>query len=127
MLLGHGEEKDGIKKAIVADIFEAFVGAIYLDLGYATVRNVLLNIIVPFIENPNISFFHDYKSALQEYVQTRQQSVVYQLIKEEGPAHEKKFTMEVLVDNICYGVGVGSSKKDAEQEAAKVALDKLAI
>lgn len=127
LLLGHGEEKDGIKKAIVADIFEAFVGAIYLDLGYATVRNVLLNIIVPFIENPSISFFRDYKSALQEFVQTRQQSVVYHLIKEEGPAHEKKFTMEVLVDNICYGVGIGSSKKDAEQEAARVALDKLAI
>ena len=70
--VGHGEEKEGgkYKKAIVADIFEAFVGAIYIDLGYATARKIVLNIIVPYIEDPNITFFSDYKSALQEYVQT---------------------------------------------------------
>ena len=61
LLVGHGELKDGKlpKKAIVADIFEALMGAIYIDLGYATVRNVILNIIVPYIENPNINFFND--------------------------------------------------------------------
>ena len=75
--VGHGEEKEGgkFKKAIVADIFEALVGAIYLDLGYATARRTVLNIIVPYIENPNITFFSDYKSALQEYVQTTQKSL----------------------------------------------------
>ena len=65
--VGHGEELNGgkLKKAIVADIFESLMGAIYLDLGYATVRKVILNIIVPYVTNPNITFFQDYKSALQ--------------------------------------------------------------
>ena len=127
--VGHGEEKEGgkFKKAIVADIFEALVGAIYLDLGYATARRTVLNIIVPYIENPNITFFSDYKSALQEYVQTTQKSLHYDLIKEEGPAHNKEFTVQVKIDNIVYGTGVGGSKKEAEQEAAKVALQKLAV
>ena len=126
--VGHGEEKDGgkYKKAIVADIFEAFIGAIYVDLGYTTARKVALNIIVPFIEDPNITFFSDYKSSLQEYVQTYQKSLTYNLVKEEGPAHEKNFTVEVIIDNIVYGTGVGTSKKEAEQEAAKSALEKLA-
>ena len=129
LLVGHGETKGGKspKKAIVADIFEALMGAIYIDLGYATVRNVILNIIVPYIENPDINFFNDYKSSLQEFVQTEQKSLEYNLIKEEGPAHEKKFTMNVVVDGIVYGVGEGSTKKEAEQEAARVALDKMAI
>lgn len=127
--VGHGEEKEGgkFKKAIVADIFEALIGAIYLDLGYATARKTVLQIIVPYIENPNITFFSDYKSALQEYVQTVQKSLTYNLIKEEGPAHERVFTVEVEVDGITYGVGVGQSKKEAEQEAAKEALKKLAV
>lgn len=127
--VGHGEEKEGgkFKKAIVADIFEALIGAIYLDLGYATARKTVLQIIVPYIENPNITFFSDYKSALQEYVQTVQKSLTYNLIKEEGPAHERVFTVEVEVDSITYGVGVGQSKKEAEQEAAKEALKKLAV
>jgi len=129
ILVGHGEAKDGSipKKAIVADIFEALMGAIYIDLGYATVRNVVLNIIVPYIENPNINFFNDYKSSLQEFVQTEQKSLEYVLVKEEGPAHEKIFTMNVMIDDIIYGSGVGPSKKEAEQEAAKEALEKLAI
>ena len=127
--VGHGEEKEGgkFKKAIVADIFEALIGAIYLDLGYATARKTVLQIIVPYIENPDITFFSDYKSALQEYVQTVQKSLTYNLIKEEGPAHERVFTVEVEVDGITYGVGVSQSKKEAEQEAAKEALKKLAV
>ena len=127
--VGHGEEKEGgkFKKAIVADIFEALTGAIYLDLGYATARRTVLNVIVPYIENPNITFFSDYKSALQEYIQTTEKSLTYNLIKEEGPAHNREFTVEVVIDDIVYGEGVGSSKKEAEQEAAKVALEKLAI
>lgn len=127
--VGHGEEKEGgkFKKAIVADIFEALVGAIYVDLGYATARKTALNIIVPYIEDPNITFFSDYKSALQEYVQTTQQSLRYELIKEEGPAHNRSFTVQVIIDDIVYGTGVSGSKKEAEQEAAKVALGKLAV
>ena len=127
--VGHGEEKEGgkFKKAIVADIFEALIGAIYLDLGYATTRKTVLNIIVPYIENPNIVFFSDYKSALQEYVQTNQKSLHYELIKEEGPAHNRSFTVQVKIDDIIYGTGVSGSKKEAEQEAAKEALEKLAV
>ncbi|MDD5888764.1 MAG: ribonuclease III [bacterium] len=127
--VGHGEEKEGgqYKKAIVADIFEALMGAIYLDLGYATARKTVLNIIVPYIEDPNITFFSDYKSALQEYVQTEQKSVLYDLVLETGPAHDRTFTVEAKIDNIVYGVGTGGSKKDAEQEAAKEALKKLAV
>ena len=127
--VGHGEEKEGgkYKKAIVADIFEALIGAIYLDLGYATARKTALNIIVPYIEDPNITFFSDYKSALQEYVQTTQQSLHYELIKENGPAHNKQFTVQVKIDDIIYGEGESGSKKEAEQEAAKVALSKLAV
>ena len=127
--VGHGEEKEGgkFKKAIVADIFEALIGAIYLDLGYATARRTVLNIIVPYIEDPSVTFFSDYKSALQEYVQTTQQSLQYELVKEEGPAHNKSFTVQVKIDDIVYGEGVSGSKKEAEQEAAKVALSKLAI
>ena len=101
------------------------MGAIYLDLGFATVRKVLLNIIVPNIENPNISFFNDYKSSLQEFVQTKQKSLEYNLVKEEGPAHNKRFTVEVIIDGITYGEGEGSSKKEAEQNAAKKAIEKM--
>lgn len=125
MLLGHGEQKDGMKKAIVADIFEALMGAIYIDLGYATARKVILNIVTPYIEDPNITFFNDYKSALQEYVQTNQQLIEYTTVNEEGPAHDKTFTVEVKIDDIVYGTGTGNSKKEAEQEAAKEALDKV--
>ena len=127
--VGHGEEKEGgkYKKAIVADIFEAFVGAIYIDLGYATARKIVLNIIVPYIEDPNITFFSDYKSALQEYVQTEQRSLFYDLVEESGPAHDRTFKVDVKIDDIVYGKGVGNSKKEAEQEAAKEALEKLAV
>ncbi len=126
--VGHGEEKEGgkYKKAILSDIFEALMGAIYLDLGYATARRTVLSIIVPFIEDPSITFFSDYKSALQEYVQTEQKSLFYDLINEEGPAHDKVFTIDVRIDDIVYGRGVAGSKKEAEQNAAKEALSKLA-
>ena len=125
ILVGHGEQKEKqVKKAIMADIFEALMGAIYIDLGYATARKTILNIVAPYIENPSITFFNDYKSSLQEYVQTEQNSLEYRLIKEEGPAHDKTVTIEVYINDICYGVGEGSSKKEAEQEAAKKALEK---
>ncbi len=126
--VSNGEEKEGgrFKRVILADIFEAFMGALYLDLGFDIVKRVILSIIVPYIEGSGTTFLNDYKSKLQEYVQTEQRSVHYELVKEEGPAHKKEFTMNVIVDDIVYGTGVGSSKKDAEQEAAKNALSKLA-
>lgn len=127
--VGHGEEKDGgkFKKVIVADIFEAFTGALYLDQGFEKTKEVILNIIVPYIEDPQVVFFSDYKSALQESIQTEKRSLEYVLVDEQGPAHNKTFTMIVKVDDIVYGKGSAGSKKEAEQEAAKDALAKLAI
>jgi ribonuclease-3 len=125
---GHGEEQDGgrFKKVILADIFEALMGAIYLDLGFETVKKVILDITVPYIEDPKVVFFSDYKSALQEFVQTEQRSLIYEVINETGPAHNKEFTVEVKIDDIVYGKGTAGSKKEAEQEAAHDALMKLA-
>jgi len=115
-----------VKKVIQADIFEALMGAIYLDLGFDVVKKVILDVIVPYIEDPNIVFFSDYKSALQECVQTEQRNLIYELVGEEGPSHNKTFTIVVKIDDIVYGKGVAASKKEAEQEAAKSALSKLA-
>ena len=127
--VGHGEKLDGgkYKKAIMADIFEAFMAAIYLDLGYDTVRRVILDVVVPYIEDPDIVFFSDYKSALQEAMQTDKRDLYYDLVEESGPAHDKRFVVEVKIDGILYGKGIGGSKKEAEQEAAKDALNKLAL
>lgn len=127
--VGHGEEKEGgrFKKVILADIFESFMGAIYLDLGYQEVRRVILDIITPYIKDKKTIFFSDYKSALQEFVQTDQRSVYYELENESGPAHQKVFTTSVKIDGIIYGTGIGNSKKESEQEAAKNALEKLAV
>ena len=122
--VGNGEIHD-IKKAIVADIFEAFIGAIYLDQGFSKAKEFVLNIVTPYIID-NVSFFNDYKSILQEAVQTDRRSLVYELVSETGPAHDKKFTIAVRIDNIIYGKGTAGSKKEACQLAAKEALLKLA-
>ena len=124
--VGHGETGD-IKKAIVADTFEALMGAIYLDQGYDKVKEVALSIITPYVVNGNkTSFLNDYKSILQEAVQTDRRSLVYDLVGEEGPPHDKTFTVVVKIDNVIYGKGSGHSKKDACQNAAHDALEKLA-
>lgn len=125
--VGHGEEIDGgrFKKVILADIFEALMGAIYLDLGFDTVKEILRKIIIPYIEDPKVNFFSDYKSVLQEYVQTKQKSLEYEIIDEQGPAHNKTFTTVVKIEGIVYGTGIANSKKESEQEAAKSAMDKL--
>ena len=125
--VGVGEKRaDGNhKKAIMADVFEAFMGALYLDLGYEKTKEVGLSIIIPYIEDKNIMLFKDYKSTLQEAVQTDKKSLEYELIDESGPAHNKTFKMCVKVDGIVLGEGVGASKKRAEQDAAKNALSIL--
>ena len=125
--LGHGEKEHGGKyrKAIVADIFEAFIGAMYLDKGLEFTSNYLNDNIIKYINN-NYEFFHDYKTKLQELVQTDKKSFEYIIVREEGPAHDRTFEVEVRIDGILYGTGVGNSKKKAEQEAAKEALEKSA-
>ena len=126
ILLGHGEEASGgrDRKAIVADIFESFIGAMFLDLGLDFVKGFIYDKIIPLIEKKEVDFFSDYKSVLQELVQTDRRSLEYIVINEEGPAHDRTFTIEVRIDNIVYGTGVAHSKKEAEQEAAKDALRK---
>lgn len=124
--LGKGEEDSGgkFRKAIVADIFEAFIGAMYLDQGIDKVKNFINDNVIPVIESNELDFFSDYKSKLQEYVQTDKRSLEYIILNEEGPAHNKTFTAVVKIDDIIYGQGVAHSKKEAEQEAAKDALRK---
>ena len=122
--VGNGE-LGKIKKAIVADIFEAFIGAMYIDQGFLVVKEFILNIITPYINN-NTHFINDYKSILQEAMQTDRRSFDYVLIDESGPSHNKTFTIVVKIDNVIYGKGIASSKKEAERLAAKEALEKLA-
>ena len=123
--LGGGEAECGPNNTILADVFEAFVAAVYLDMGLEFTKKMVLDIIVKYIDK-KVDFLHDYKSTLQELVQTDKKSVIYEIIKEEGPAHNKRFECVVKVDGHILGYGVGSSKKSAEQEAAKEALAKQA-
>lgn len=120
--VGIGEE---INQTILADVFEAFVAALYLDQGFEFTRSFVLNIILKYIEK-EVDFLHDYKSTLQELAQTVKKSIIYEVVDEEGPAHNKKFTSIVKVDGIIMGRGAAGSKKASEQEAAKDALSKRA-
>ena len=124
--LGKGEESTGgrSKPSIIADLFEAFLAATYLNYGLDKVKEIVYDIVIPFIEGNHHEFLKDYKSILQEYVQTDKKSTVYEVINEEGPANEKIFTVTVKVDDIVLGTGTASSKKEAEQLAAKDALNK---
>ena len=96
----------------------------YLDLGYEEVKNFIYKHIIPIIEDKTVDFFDDYKSVLQELVQTDKKSLEYIVIDEQGPAHDKTFVVEVKIDNIVYGRGKAHSKKEAEQLAAHNALEK---
>ena len=125
--LGKGEELTGGrgKKAILADCFEAFIGALYLDQGVEKAREFVKNTVIKSI-NKNEEIFNDYKSELQELVQTSKKSLEYVLIRETGPSHDKEFEVNVIVEGIVYGNGIGKTKKEAEQNAAKDALRKRA-
>src|SRR5690554_4875763 len=128
-LLGKGETEQGgkTKQSLLADLFEAFLGAVYLDNGIDKVKEILEKLVFPKI-NSQSNFFIDYKSKLQEYIQSEsRKSVEYQLVKDTGPAHNKTFTVVVIHGNVKLGVGVGKSKKDAEQKTAEDTLQKLAI
>ena len=107
-------------------MFESFLGAVYLDQGYVKAREIVYEVVIPFIKEKPETFFMDYKSLLQEMVQTTKKSVTYELVKEEGPAHDRTFTMNAVVDGIVMGTGAAKSKKEAEQRAAHHALEKKA-
>ena len=124
ILLGHGEELSNGRQrpAIIADAFEALFGAIYLDQGYFVAYEMFLKLVIPHLDM--LDDIKDYKSTLQEYVQSFKNTLTYELINEEGPAHDKTYTVKVLMDGVSLGVGVGKTKKEAEQMAAKEALEK---
>lgn len=129
LLLGNGEELSGGRErpAILADAFEAFLGALFLDCGLNEVAKIIDNVVIPMIKQGVLSEIVDYKSELQELVQAdNRRSVVYEIIDERGPAHNKTFIAEVYMDDIKMGNGKGKTKKEAEQSAAKMALELLA-
>lgn len=126
LFLGHGEEMMGgrDRKAIVADIFESFLGAVYLDQGYLKAREIIYKTTIEFMKEHKLDFYDDYKSSLQELVQTDKRSLEYIIVSETGPAHNKTFKAIVKIDDVIYGEGVAHTKKEAEQMAAKSALEK---
>jgi ribonuclease-3 len=128
LLLGHGEEQSGGRKrpAILADVFEAFLGALYLDQGYDAVIQFLKQYVYPKITTGAFSHAMDYKSRLQEHIQeNRNHSIEYVIANEKGPSHDKQFVAQVIINGNVAGEGEGHTKKEAEQRAAKHALDTL--
>jgi ribonuclease-3 len=135
VLLGRGEEKTGgrQKHAILADSFEALIAAIYLDGGIDPARDFILSRLAPLViaagdRAAEAAFTEDWKSALQEWLQSVGRGLpVYRLASAEGPDHRKRFDIEVMVGGVVVGRAMGRSKKDAEQQAAKEALAKLKL
>jgi ribonuclease-3 len=126
IFLGKGEDMTGgrERKSVLSDAMEAVIGAIFLDGGFDAAKAFVLKYIMKDIEHKRM--FYDSKTMLQEVAQARfKQNVVYRLLKEEGPDHAKKFTVEVSVNGNSLGSGVGNTKKAAEQEAAYHALLQL--
>ena len=112
--------------SITADVFESFLGAIYLDQGIEKAKEFLTKTVFPYIESKTV-FFYDYKSTIKEYGDAEDVEVTYELLEEHGAPHDKTFVMRILIDGVDYGHGVGKSKKDAEQLAACKAIDRLKL
>ena len=127
LLLGHGEERFGGKSraSILADAVESVIAAAYLDGGIEAAKGIITRFVlcnVPATKLQNV----DYKTSLQELVQQKKnQTLCYRMVGESGPDHDKVFTAQVLLNDNVVGEGTGSSKKRAEQDAARVALEKL--
>ncbi|GBU10742.1 RNase III [Erysipelotrichaceae bacterium] len=128
LYLGKGEEKTGGRKraAIIADAFEAFLGAVFVTHGFEKAKAVLIEIVIPVFEGEKLENVTDHKSIFQEHVQVDPtKKIQYEVIQEDGPPHERLYTVIVKVDDIEYGQGIGKTKKDAEQKAAYKALQKM--
>ena len=126
LMLGQGEEKTGGRgrDSLIADMFEALTGAIYLDSGYDNVAKFLDLTIAKHINADDDEL--DYKTKLQEYVQAdSRKAIQYETQKITGPSNDPRFTVVVKIDGLIYGTGEGSSKKEAQKEAAKNALEKM--
>ena len=121
--LGKGEELTGgrDRDSITSDAMEALLGAVYLDGGFANAKEFVHHFILNDIEHKKL--FYDSKTILQEQIQSETEVPIhYELIKEEGPDHNKRFTVQVLLETEVLGTGCGRTKKAAEQEAAYRAL-----
>ena len=130
ILLGKGEELTGgrTRPALLADVFEAFIGALYLDQGFEVSNDFLERTVFPKIGLGAFSHVMDYKSRLQEIVQqTNHGQLQYKIVEESGPAHAKKFLTYVQLGDTKLGEGIGRSKKEAEQEAARQAIQQLLV
>lgn len=126
LLLSHGEQNSGgrTRPSILADAFESILAAIYLDGGMEEARKFILRFILPLLQTAKPRTFKDYKTSLQEIVQKNpEETLEYVLTGESGPDHDKHFTVEVRLDNNAIGKGGGRSKKEAEQQAAREALE----
>lgn len=126
LLLSRGESKSGGRNrpSILADAFESVIAAIYLDGGMENARKFVLNFVVKDIKNHKTKRFNDYKTRLQEIVQKNpEEKISYVLTGESGPDHDKHFTVEVHLNSNVVGKGGGRSKKEAEQQAAREALE----
>ena len=128
--LSKGEEESGGRnnQSLLADTFEAYLGALFLDQGLESVKKFIYDMVIPradeFIKENKLK---DPKSKLQELIQSKKQGQLqYKVLSEEGPAHARKFTVGVFVNEEMHGQGEGRSKQLAEEEAAKKALEKLA-
>lgn len=125
VFLGKGEELSNGRNrtSLLCDLFEAFLGALYLDQGEEAVQLFLRQTIYPKIESGYFLKERDYKTLLQEYLQQQKDvKIKYHLVDEQGPAHDRQFFVEVSVNDVIIGKGAGKSKKNAEQAAAREAL-----
>lgn len=123
--LSKGEEqlKGRENKSLLADSFEALIGALFIDQGIAAVTDFLTEVLLPKAEKLADKTLKDAKSLLQELVQSKGHTqLLYKVVNEQGPAHNKEFTVEVIVDDKILGIGKGRSKQDAEKNAAENAL-----
>lgn len=128
VLLGKGEELTGGRErpALLADVFESFVGALYLDQGLERVVAFLEKVVFPKVELGAFSHVMDFKSQLQEMVQQSNNGLLhYEIVDEKGPAHNRTFISRVLLNEQELGIGRGKSKKEAEQQAAQSAMQTL--
>jgi ribonuclease-3 len=129
LLLGRGEAASGGRErdSILADAFEAIIGAVYLDHGFAAASDCVLRLLAGELEALETGDFgKDYKTLLQETAQKNGDiKISYEVIGESGPDHNKTFTVAVSVNDVRLGSGSGRSKKEAEQSAARRAVEKL--
>lgn len=127
ILLGKGEEAQGgrTKNSILGDLFEAFLGAVYLDLGLDSVKMIMNEVLFSRMDTEEKGYFEDYKSKLQEYIQAESREGLVYTSKEIGPSHDRTFIVEVSHEGVILGEGSGKSKNKAEQAAAKAAIDKM--